>query len=282
MNYTLQRATNYDDDWWIFDPDLNKGPAGFDRTHNFTAAVIYELPFGHEQALRHELDRRDRRRARRLAVEHQRVHPERHAVQRHLSRRRAGPRHRLGRSERPSRSDRRSRRAEDAGRVVQRGADRIEPAAPSAGRPAARSATSGATRCAGPASGRSTRRCSRTSDRPGDGGSRSASRRSTSSTTSTSANPDGQIGVPGNDNPNAGPHHRYGGQLQPAQLPVRVQVSVLAAGGPAQRGRLTAAASAIAADASRLLSDKLEIARPRASRITQPGAAVSVHRLRRS
>ena len=46
LNYTLQRATNYDDDYWIYDPDLNKGPADFDRTHNFTAAVLYELPFG--------------------------------------------------------------------------------------------------------------------------------------------------------------------------------------------------------------------------------------------
>jgi len=49
VNYTLQRATNYDDDWWIYDPDLNKGPAGFDRTHNFTTAMIYELPFGKEK-----------------------------------------------------------------------------------------------------------------------------------------------------------------------------------------------------------------------------------------
>jgi hypothetical protein len=49
VNYTLQRATNYDDEWWIYDPDLNKGPAGFDRTHNFTAAVIYQLPFGREK-----------------------------------------------------------------------------------------------------------------------------------------------------------------------------------------------------------------------------------------
>jgi Carboxypeptidase regulatory-like domain/TonB dependent receptor-like, beta-barrel len=46
VNYTLQRATNYDDDYWIYDPNLNKGPADFDRTHNFTAAVLYELPFG--------------------------------------------------------------------------------------------------------------------------------------------------------------------------------------------------------------------------------------------
>ena len=49
VNYTLQRATNYDDEWWIYDPDLNKGPAGFDRTHNFTTAMIYELPFGRDK-----------------------------------------------------------------------------------------------------------------------------------------------------------------------------------------------------------------------------------------
>jgi hypothetical protein len=49
LNYTLQRATNYDDEWWIYEPDLNKGPAGFDRTHNFTSAVIYELPFGRDK-----------------------------------------------------------------------------------------------------------------------------------------------------------------------------------------------------------------------------------------
>jgi hypothetical protein len=46
INYTLQKATNYDDDFWIYDPDLNKGPADFDRTHNFTAAILYELPVG--------------------------------------------------------------------------------------------------------------------------------------------------------------------------------------------------------------------------------------------
>jgi hypothetical protein len=46
VNYTLQKAENFDDDFWIYDPDLNKGPTDFDRTHNFTAAVLYELPFG--------------------------------------------------------------------------------------------------------------------------------------------------------------------------------------------------------------------------------------------
>ena len=46
INYTLQKATNYDDDYWIYNPDLNKGPADFDRTHNFTSAILYELPLG--------------------------------------------------------------------------------------------------------------------------------------------------------------------------------------------------------------------------------------------
>jgi len=54
VNYTLQRATNYDDEWWIYDPDLNKGPAGFDRTHNFTASTIYELPFGKDKRYGHD------------------------------------------------------------------------------------------------------------------------------------------------------------------------------------------------------------------------------------
>jgi hypothetical protein len=49
VNYTLQKAENYDDDFWIYNPELNKGPAGFDRTHNFTAAAIYELPFGKDK-----------------------------------------------------------------------------------------------------------------------------------------------------------------------------------------------------------------------------------------
>ena len=46
VNYTLQRAENHLDEYWIYDPALNKGPADFDRTHNFTAAVVYELPIG--------------------------------------------------------------------------------------------------------------------------------------------------------------------------------------------------------------------------------------------
>jgi outer membrane receptor protein involved in Fe transport len=46
INYTLQKAEQEHNDYWLYDPELNKGPSGFDRTHNFTAAIIYELPFG--------------------------------------------------------------------------------------------------------------------------------------------------------------------------------------------------------------------------------------------
>jgi hypothetical protein len=49
LNYTLQRAEQEQDEYWIYDPELNKGPADFDRTHNFTAAIIYELPFGKDK-----------------------------------------------------------------------------------------------------------------------------------------------------------------------------------------------------------------------------------------
>jgi TonB dependent receptor len=46
LNYTLQKAENHLDEYWIYEPDLNKGAADFDRTHNFTASIMYELPIG--------------------------------------------------------------------------------------------------------------------------------------------------------------------------------------------------------------------------------------------
>ena len=46
LNYTLQKAENQDNEYWIYDPNLNKGPTDFDRTHNFTASVMFELPIG--------------------------------------------------------------------------------------------------------------------------------------------------------------------------------------------------------------------------------------------
>jgi hypothetical protein len=46
LNYTLQRALQDDGEYFIFDADLNRGPAGWDRTHNFVMSALAELPFG--------------------------------------------------------------------------------------------------------------------------------------------------------------------------------------------------------------------------------------------
>jgi hypothetical protein len=51
LNYTLQKAENQDNEYWIYDPNLNKGPTDFDRTHNFTASVMFELPIGNGRAI---------------------------------------------------------------------------------------------------------------------------------------------------------------------------------------------------------------------------------------
>jgi hypothetical protein len=51
LNYTLQRATGEHDDYWPFDPNLNKGPRDFNRTHVFNAVGVYELPFGRDKAV---------------------------------------------------------------------------------------------------------------------------------------------------------------------------------------------------------------------------------------
>jgi hypothetical protein len=46
LNYTWQRALQDDGEYFIFDADLNRGPAGWDRTHNFVMSALAELPFG--------------------------------------------------------------------------------------------------------------------------------------------------------------------------------------------------------------------------------------------
>jgi outer membrane receptor protein involved in Fe transport len=51
VNYTLQKAENQDNGYWIYDPNIGKGPADFDRTHNFTAAIVYELPIGQNKKI---------------------------------------------------------------------------------------------------------------------------------------------------------------------------------------------------------------------------------------
>ena len=46
-HYTLQRARNNDTAQFFFNPDLQRGPpSNFDRIHNFTLAAVAELPFG--------------------------------------------------------------------------------------------------------------------------------------------------------------------------------------------------------------------------------------------
>jgi outer membrane receptor protein involved in Fe transport len=44
--YTLQRQRNHDADQFLTTPDLQYGPADWDRKHNFSVATTYELPFG--------------------------------------------------------------------------------------------------------------------------------------------------------------------------------------------------------------------------------------------
>jgi Carboxypeptidase regulatory-like domain/TonB dependent receptor-like, beta-barrel len=45
-SYTLQRAIQDNSDYFFFDSEMNRGPADWDRTHNFTLSVVAELPFG--------------------------------------------------------------------------------------------------------------------------------------------------------------------------------------------------------------------------------------------
>jgi outer membrane receptor protein involved in Fe transport len=46
VNYTLQRALQEGADFFIHDRRLNKGPADWDRKHNFVLSLVAELPFG--------------------------------------------------------------------------------------------------------------------------------------------------------------------------------------------------------------------------------------------
>jgi outer membrane receptor protein involved in Fe transport len=47
--YTLQRAIQDNPDYFFFDSEMNRGPADWDRTHNVTFSVVAELPFGRER-----------------------------------------------------------------------------------------------------------------------------------------------------------------------------------------------------------------------------------------
>ncbi|MGI9106361.1 MAG: TonB-dependent receptor domain-containing protein [Pyrinomonadaceae bacterium] len=45
-HYTYQRAENNSAEQFFYDRELNRGPADFDRTHNFVLTNLIELPFG--------------------------------------------------------------------------------------------------------------------------------------------------------------------------------------------------------------------------------------------
>ncbi len=45
-HYTYQKANNNDGDYFFIDPDVNWGPANFIRTHVFVLSGVAELPFG--------------------------------------------------------------------------------------------------------------------------------------------------------------------------------------------------------------------------------------------
>ncbi len=47
--YTLQRAIQDNPGYFFFDSEMNRGPADWDRTHNITFSLIAELPIGRER-----------------------------------------------------------------------------------------------------------------------------------------------------------------------------------------------------------------------------------------
>ena len=49
-HYTLQRAQQDSADYFFFDANLNRGPADWERTHNFVFSQVWELPFGRGKA----------------------------------------------------------------------------------------------------------------------------------------------------------------------------------------------------------------------------------------
>jgi hypothetical protein len=49
MNYTWQKAEQDDGSYFFYDPNLNHGLTGWDRTHTFNLILVYELPFGKDK-----------------------------------------------------------------------------------------------------------------------------------------------------------------------------------------------------------------------------------------
>jgi hypothetical protein len=51
VNYTIQKAEQESGEgsYWIWDRDLAKGPADWDRKHNLNVTLVFELPFGKDK-----------------------------------------------------------------------------------------------------------------------------------------------------------------------------------------------------------------------------------------
>jgi hypothetical protein len=49
VNYTLQKATMEQGDYFFWDPALNRGPADWDRRHNFVFSFVAQIPVGKDQ-----------------------------------------------------------------------------------------------------------------------------------------------------------------------------------------------------------------------------------------
>jgi hypothetical protein len=48
-NYTFQKAKGHNDSYFLWDPNLNYGVQGWDRTHIFNLTLVWEIPFGKGQ-----------------------------------------------------------------------------------------------------------------------------------------------------------------------------------------------------------------------------------------
>jgi hypothetical protein len=56
-HYTLQLAEQDSAEYFFFDANLNRGPADWDRTHNFVFSQVWELPIGKGKALLGDISR---------------------------------------------------------------------------------------------------------------------------------------------------------------------------------------------------------------------------------
>ena len=202
VNYTLQKAEQDSGDYFIWPPERvssDRGPADWDRTHNFIGSLVAEFPIG-TRAEVHD---------RRLAADRWIVggwqFNTNTVIQSGLpfnvTYRDAGADRDTGPNRPNLIGDPDGPQTRDDGSMRRRSARRE---APSSGRRRGRSATCPETSCAVLATGGSTRRSSSTSSSPAAARLKSESRRSNLFNHVNLGNPDAEIGVPGNQNPNAG------------------------------------------------------------------------------